>query len=92
MMTKEKEKAMYLNSYRAAFNKDKSFFFEIDASTIYAFLRDNYCGDSLYYRLKLLVTLLSTESDFSPKNMKKGLIKKTEELKEYLIRLQDITC
>jgi len=45
----------------------------------------------LEIRLKLLVNLLSQDETICPKNIKKELIKKSAELNEYLIKLQNIT-
>jgi hypothetical protein len=84
MITKDEEIEMYSKSYLYAFNKDKSFFYENDTTAIYAFLTESYWGDSLKFRLKLLVNLLSMDSSVCPTKYKKELLKKSEELSKYL--------
>ena len=70
--------------YILAFKKDKSFFYENDVATIYAFMTEHYWGDGLMFNLILLVNLLDCDSGVQPTALKKDLIKKSKELNEYL--------
>ena len=78
---------MYSKSYIYAFGKDRSFFYENDLSTIYSFLRENYWGDSLTLRTKLLVTLLFNDAQLQPAKIKKEFLRKSKELNEYYKQL-----
>ena len=84
MGSKEEEIQMYEDTYLFAFGKDKSFFYDNDSSVIYSFLRENYWGESLMFRTKLLVTLLSSDASVRPSKIKKELIRKSEELSKYI--------
>ena len=84
MFSKSKEIRLYTTIYLLAFDKDKSFFYSKDSSAIYAFLNENYWGDSLELRVKLLARLLYYVSFVSPSKIRKELIKKSEELSQYL--------
>ena len=66
--------------YLSAFGKDKLFFYDKDSSAIYAFLTESYWGDSLALRIKLLTKLFYFDSFVNPPEIKKELIKKSDEL------------
>jgi len=89
MISKHEEIKMYSETYFFAFGKERSFFYENDSSFLYAFLCENYWGDSLTLRLKLLVNLLSCDSDVQPANVKKKLLKKSDELSKYLSQIPE---
>jgi len=87
-MTKKDEIKMYEESYIFAFGKDRSFFYKNDYNTIRTFLSENYFCDSLYYRTKLLSTLLHNDSLILPdKNQRKDFLEKSEKLTIYLKQL-----
>jgi len=87
MITKEEEKEMNEEMYRFAFGKDRTFFYENNFSTICDFLRENYFCDGLYYRTRLLTTLLHNDALLHPKNIKKNFLEKSEELEKFLKEL-----
>ncbi|GHV32483.1 hypothetical protein FACS1894177_08660 [Bacteroidia bacterium] len=84
MLSKSNEKRLYTLIYHLAFGKDKSFFYDNDSQSIYAFLIENYWGDGLALRIKLLAKLLYFDSFVNPLKIKKDLMKKSEELNKYL--------
>jgi hypothetical protein len=84
MLSKSNEIRLYTQIYLLAFGKDKSFFHDNDTLSIYAFLVENYWGDSLTLRIKLLAKLLYFDSFVNPPKTKKDLMKKSEELTKYL--------
>ena len=86
MVSKKDEIELYSKIYLSAFGKDKSFFYEKDISAIYAFLTERYWGDSLTLRINLLAKLLCFDSRVCPPGIKRELIKKSNELNEYLNR------
>jgi len=89
MITKKEEIRMYTEMYIFAFGKERSFFHETEPSILYNFLCENYWGDSLMLRMKLLVNLLSCDSDIQPAKIRDKLVKKSEELNKYLNRLRE---
>ncbi|MCL1937241.1 MAG: hypothetical protein FWF52_02460 [Candidatus Azobacteroides sp.] len=72
--------------YLFAFGKDKTFFYDKETSAIYAFLCENYWGDNLTLKIKLLVNLLYCDSFVHSGKIKKELVKKSKELSKYLNR------
>jgi hypothetical protein len=78
------EAEFYEKIYLLAFDKDKSFFYDSDLPTIIAFLNENYWGDNLILRIKLLAKLMYFDSSVCPRKYKNELIKKSDELTEYL--------
>lgn len=87
MISKNDERKLYSRMYYLAFNEDKSYFYDKESSAIYEYLCENYWGDSLTLRLKLLVNLLNCDSHVHPAKFKKELIKKSNELNEYLKKI-----
>jgi len=88
MMTKKDEMKMYEESYLFAFGKNRTFFYENDFDAICVFLQENYFCDGLYYRTKLLTTLLHNDSLVLPdKKQRKNFLEKSEKLQEYLKKL-----
>jgi len=87
-MKKKDEINMNEYMYRFAFGKDRSFFYENDNDAIRTFLQENYFCDGLYYRTKLLTTLLQSDSLILPnKKQRKDFLEKSEELQKYLSQL-----
>jgi len=87
-MTKKEEIVMYGESYLFAFGKDRSFFFNNDFDTILYFLNENYFCEGLYYRTKLLSTLLHNDSLILPdKKQRKDFLEKSEKINVYLKQL-----
>jgi hypothetical protein len=84
MLSKNDEIKFYSAIYLLAFGKDKSFFYDNDSSTIYVFLSENYWGDNLELKIKLLAKLLYYDSFVSAVKIREELIKKSEELSRYL--------
>ena len=84
MLTKNEETELYSKMYLYAFGRDQSFFHDKETSALYAFLCENYWGDSLILRIKLLVNLLRCDSFVHPTKIKKELVRKSEELSKYL--------
>lgn len=75
--------------YISAFGKERTFFHENESAEIHAFLRENYFGDNLMLRLKLLVNLLDYDSsNLKDKKKRKELAQKSEELNKYLSQIQ----
>ncbi|MDR2622547.1 MAG: hypothetical protein LBC48_08225 [Dysgonamonadaceae bacterium] len=89
MSSKNNEVEFYSTVYLLAFDKDKSFFYGMDSPAIYAFLTENYWGDSLDLRLKLLAKLFYFDSFVASKENRKELVRKSQELNEYLIQNQE---
>jgi hypothetical protein len=89
MLSKQNEVELYSRMYILAFDKNKSFFYNNDADTIYAFLTENYWGEQLQLQLKLLVNLLANDSEVNTSIMKKELAKKSEKLSRYLNQNQE---
>ncbi|MDR2968192.1 MAG: hypothetical protein LBV32_01140 [Tannerellaceae bacterium] len=89
MLSKNSEIRFYSTVYSLAFDRDKSFFYDMDSPDIYAFLTESYWGESLVFRLKLLIKLFYFDSVVAPRQMKKELVRKSEELNKYLISLQE---
>jgi len=87
MMIREEEIEMNEDMYLFVFGRDRTFFYENDFSVICDFLRENYFCDGLYYRTKLLTTLLHNDAHLQPKNIKKDFLEKSEKLKAYLNQL-----
>jgi len=88
MITKKEEIEMNEDMYLFAFGKDRSFFYENDYDTIRNFLSENYFCDGLYYRTKLLTTLLHSDSLLLPdKKQRKEFLEKSGELQKYLSQL-----
>jgi hypothetical protein len=88
MASKKEEIAYYSMVYIFAFGKDRSFFHNMDAPAICAFLTENYWGDNLMFKTKLLAKLLYFESFSAPAATKKGLIGKSQALDLYLTQNQ----
>jgi len=89
MLSKKQEIELYSKMYLYAFERDRLFFYNNDSPTIYTFLRENYWGDSLALRMKVLVNLLDCDSSVHPRKIKKELIRKSKELNTYLSQLQE---
>jgi len=88
MMTKKEEINLNEDMYLFAFGKDRLFFYENDYNAICSFLQKNYFCDGLYYRAKLLTTLLQSDSLILPdKKQRKDFLEKSEELQKYLNQL-----
>jgi hypothetical protein len=88
MVTQKEETAYYSMAYIFAFGKDRSFFHGMDSPAIYAFLTENYWGDSLTFRIKLLTKLFYFDSFSAPVEIKKELVGKSQDLARYLIQNQ----
>ena len=78
---------MYSETYRFAFGKDRSFFYENDVNAIRNFLNESYFCEGLIFRTKLLTTLLHNDALLQSKEVKKDFLKKSRELEEYLKQL-----
>lgn len=88
MMTKKQEIQMYELMYIFAFGKDRSFFYENGYAAIHRFLNENYFCDGLYYRTKLLTSLLHNDAlVMKDKKQRKDFLEKSEKLKEYFNHL-----
>jgi hypothetical protein len=87
MITKKEESKMYEDTYPFAFGKDRAFFIENDYAAICDFLRENFCGEGLYYKAKLLATLLHNDGRLQPKKIRKNFLAKSEELTKYVNQL-----
>jgi len=87
MFSKKSEVELYSKMYIYAFDKDKSFFYNMESSEIYDFLCQEYWGEGLRLRTKLLAELLDCDSSVHPPKFRKELLKKSEELKKYLNNL-----
>ena len=84
MLSKSSEIELYSTMYHLAFEKDKSFFHKGECAVIYSFLCENYWGENLTLRIKLLVNLLRCDAGVHSSKIKKELMKKSEELNKYL--------
>ncbi|MDR1876504.1 MAG: hypothetical protein LBQ84_02630 [Flavobacteriaceae bacterium] len=82
MITKAEEAEFYGTIYLLAFGKDRTFFYNNDSQFIYRFLVENYWGENLELRIKLLSKLLYFDSFVHP-FFKKELILKSKELSQF---------
>lgn len=79
MLDKKYEIEFYEQVYLLAFGKDKFFFYHNDILEILKFLEDNFFGDNLKFKRKLLSKLLYYDS-FTNSSIKKPLIQKSKYL------------
>ena len=86
MASREEEKMLYKAIYELAFNMEATFFYTSDCDAIFAFLKENFWGESLEIRINLLSKLLGFDADVNPP-IKKELKKKSNELKRFLTSL-----
>ncbi|MDR1370004.1 MAG: hypothetical protein LBJ72_07770 [Dysgonamonadaceae bacterium] len=83
-MTSKEEIEFYETIYLLTFGKEKNFFLNSNFITICRFLNENYWGDNLILRIRLLSKLLYYDAIVSPKKIKNELIRKSQELGEIL--------
>lgn len=84
MISKSEEIEFYETIYSLVFRKEKNFFYNNNTITIFRFLHENYWGDCLIFRIRLLSKLLYYDAFVNSKKIKTDLIKKSQELKEFL--------
>ena len=62
MLDKRYEIEFYGQVYLLAFGKDKFFFYHNDVADILTFLEENFFGDNLQFKIRLLAKLLYYDS------------------------------
>ena len=79
MVDKRYEIEFYEQVYLLAFGKDKLFFYQNDTANILIFLEDNFFGDNLQFKIRLLAKLLYYDS-FVNSSIKNPLMQKSKSL------------
>lgn len=79
MLDRRYEIEFYEQVYLLAFGKDKFFFYHNDTADILAFLEENFFGDNLHFKIRLLAKLLYYDS-FVNMSIQKTLQQKSKAL------------
>jgi len=88
MASKAEEREFYSTIYLLVFGKESQYFYQNNSVTIFNFLKENFWGENLHFRIKLLSKLLYFDS-YTNRQMSTELRVKSIELSEYITHIQE---